>query len=968
MAGVPADVAPEAGERLASVRPDERILAAGTTLRFVLLLLLLAAASASMVPGIVLHFFVSSEVADKEELCSLAAGIDPSSFLNASYVQYTQSAPAFKACTAQYVQDFDRVSLGVGAVAIATAVAVYWLLPVWRTRRSKVIPVDVMDVHGELRPLLDELVAVAGLSRLPRFVVDPAASTTSAVTFGRWRGPTICLDGGLVVTSGTQRDRFRAVVLHEIAHLRNKDIGVTYATIALWRVFLVLVLLPWAVVDLDDLFFSGTSENRSLWAPFNTHDTVFGVLMVPAVYLTRAGILRNREIYADLMAARWGASREPWDIPAPQCSGVWPRLCTGFVALWRTHPSWVLRHTSLNDPKAVFALDRLSLFLTGLTADMLAWNLESLVPNGVPPAAQAVLVAVVVVGIGGVALWRAVLYALLTGRRSPSGWPVGLCLGSGIVVGELTGPATEYNHWLPSHPEVLLILVAALVLVMTWTGQIADGWLRSWRWRSLSLAMFVGLAAPSLALASVLYWWRDEGQVWADGWPYTAAGLLGSYGLPGLPPSHVGPLLKVFAVVGVLPGTVTSTESLWWALVLLWVLPLLVLATRSSARSPKWLSGALPATVSPPAPYPSGPGQLLAAGLAGGLVCWAGLALALAHMHTPDPAAARMSGPFLLAHVMWPVLVICGAMAVTAAVVAAVTDSAWLVAGLMAAGTTALLGAGGNYLLMSTDGCLGPLNTMTNTCRWWPDAGWPLLSFELGYALVLGVLLAGLSAFAGRAAGLLWRRPGRAGEHPAIRPDAERPLRRAWQRGTRVAAVAVLLAGVGATMLTVEASGSTTHSSQSPEPMLNQATPTPSASVARLEGWAWAEVGGLDHINALTDAERVYITAFEAVVSATSDAQFTTAIGKLKGTCAKLDRATKRADAYFTVPVPAGQQAWAGVLTRHQQLVTACRNLTTQPSSATAQAATTARERAVDSVYTMVDWLDETGAVRSKTS
>jgi hypothetical protein len=62
---------------------------------------------------------------------------------------------------------------------IATTVAVYWLLPVWRTRRSKVAPLDAMDVRGGLRPLLDELVAIAGLTRPPRFVVDPAVHTAS---------------------------------------------------------------------------------------------------------------------------------------------------------------------------------------------------------------------------------------------------------------------------------------------------------------------------------------------------------------------------------------------------------------------------------------------------------------------------------------------------------------------------------------------------------------------------------------------------------------------------------------------------------------------------------------------------------------------------------------------------------------------------------------------------------------------
>ncbi|MFF8904782.1 M56 family metallopeptidase [Streptomyces olivaceoviridis] len=965
MAGLPPDAAPEAGERPASAPLDERVLAAGTTLRFALLVLLLSAAGASMVPRTVWHVLASSAMADKEAACRLAAGIDPGVSFSASYVQYTRNASALEECTARYSQDFTGVSLAVGAVALAAAVAVYWLLPVWRTRRSRVVPLDAMDVHGALRPLLDELTAVAGLTRPPRFVVDPAAQTAGAVAFGRRRRPTVCLDVGLVVTSDPHRDRFRAVVLHELAHLRNGDIGVTYATIALWRVFLVLILLPWAATGLDVLLFAGTPDGRSLFAPFNTHSLVLGGLIVMAVYLTRAGILRNREIYADLMAARWGASREPWEVPAAQRSGVWPRLFARFAELWHTHPSWALRRTSLSDPKALFALEALPLFLTGLSADILVWHLGSL-PYGALPA-KAVLVAGLVVGIGGVALWRAVLYALLTGRPTPSGLLVGLWLGSGTVVGELTGPRAAGNRWLPAHPEALLILVAALVLVMTWTVQHAEWCIRAWRGRSLGPAMLVGLAVPSLALASLLYWWYAQGEVLTDGWPYTTAGLLGSYGLPGLPPAHIGPLLETVAVVGVLPGTDASAESLWWAGVLLWALPLLAGATRPPLRRPTWLAEAWPETVAALPPPPSGPGRHLAAGLAGGLVCWAGLAMALAHMHTPDPSAVRMTGPFQLVHLMWPVLVICGAMALTAAVVAAATDSAWLLAGLVAAGVTALLGAGAAYVLMRTDGCLGPLNTMTDTCRWWPNqVAWPLVRTELAYALALGTPVAGLSAFAGRSARVLWRRAGRSGQHPTARPTTERPLRQVWQRGARLAAVAVAVAGFGATALTVQTSGSTARSSRPPELMLDQSTQAPSASMARVQGQAWAAVGGLDRINALSAAERAYTTAFVAGADSASDAEFVEAMGKLRTACEGLARATKRAGAYFTVPDATGQQVWSRLLTRYRTLATACRNLAARPGSATAQAAGTAHQDAVDSADAMLYWLAETGAIRPK--
>ncbi|MGW5615521.1 M48 family metalloprotease [Streptomyces sp. NPDC003877] len=1018
MSVAPTGTAPGSAEPpTASALLDERVLAAGTTLRFVLLLASLAAAGSTMIPRTVWHFLASSEKADLAAACSLAAGIDPSVSMNTSFVQSRHQPAAMEECTARFAQDFTGVALAVGAVALAAAFAVHRLVPVWRTRRTRVVPLDVVDVHGVLRPLLDELVAVTGLDHTPCFVVDPASRTTGAVAFGLPRRPVIRLDGGLVVTADTDRARFRAVVLHELAHLHNKDIGIAYATVALWRVFLLLVLLPWMAVGMDILFFRGTADVRGMFAPFNTHAQVLGGLLALAVCLSRLEILRHREIYADLMAARWGASTEPWEGGAvrQRSEGRGRELFVRFAGLWHTHPPQALRWASLTDPKVLFALKALPLLLAGLAADILVWHLGAL-PYGLLWL-KAVLVAGLVVGIGGVALWRAVLYALLSGRPVPSGWSVGLWLGLGVVVGELTGPRAAMNQWLPAHPEALLILVAALVLVMTWTAQNAEWWLRAWRGRSPGPVMLAGLAVPALAYASVLYWWWFLGEVLTDGWPFTTAGVLASYNLPGLPPppSDIGLLWHVVAVVGLMPGTLSGAGSLWWAQVLLWALPLLalVVVARSGAGSsggssggsggerPRWLPHTLPgagAMASASAPY--GPGRLLAAGLAGGVVCSAGLAVMRAQLRTTDLGTVGMTGPLRLAHIMGPVLVICTAMALTAAVVAALTDFSWLTAGLVAAGISALLGVGAAYAMAWAHASAGPDTVSWSLSR----------DVHLPYAVALGTLVAGLAAFVGRGTGLLWRSlltgllwrslltGRRAGprsaarlapvgepvEEPVERPVEEpvkepvekpveeavrqRPLRPVWDRAVHVAAIGALVVGVGATALSVDVSESRGRPSRPAALLPDRSTPAPSAAVSRLQHQAWAAAGGLERIQALRATERTYSAAFAASGEPTGAAGLLRAMDRMKRTCGEMNRATRRANTYFSVPSAAGQRMWTRVLTRHRAMVGTCRSLAARPSTTTAEAAGTARRHAIDSVDAMYYWLAAKGAIRPKPS
>lgn len=101
-----------------------------------------------------------------------------------------------------------------------------------------------MDDDGEVRGEIERLATMAGLRNVPYVVVDPTTASTGAAVFGSTSRPVLCLHGGLLIRRRTDLGRFGTVLLHELAHIRNGDITLTCATVAVWRVFLSLVLLP----------------------------------------------------------------------------------------------------------------------------------------------------------------------------------------------------------------------------------------------------------------------------------------------------------------------------------------------------------------------------------------------------------------------------------------------------------------------------------------------------------------------------------------------------------------------------------------------------------------------------------------------------------------------------------------------------------------------------------------------------
>jgi Zn-dependent protease with chaperone function len=133
--------------------------------------------------------------------------------------------------------------LGMGVLAVLAG-AMYWAQPWWYRRRRRLVPLTSEDAPKVIERL-EELRGRAGVGSVT-WLQQPLNFAPSAFAFGRVRRRIVAVTGGAVVSQARQPAVFDAIVLHELGHIRNRDIDQTYLAVAIWRAFAVTALLPMA--------------------------------------------------------------------------------------------------------------------------------------------------------------------------------------------------------------------------------------------------------------------------------------------------------------------------------------------------------------------------------------------------------------------------------------------------------------------------------------------------------------------------------------------------------------------------------------------------------------------------------------------------------------------------------------------------------------------------------------------------
>ena len=297
--------------------------------------------------------------------------------------------------------------------------------------------------------------------------LDPRCN---ALAFGRIGHRCIVLSAGLEILRHRDRTAFDVVVLHELAHVRNRDIDIGFLTIIAWRVAIPLVATT-ALLTLVQV--AGDLGATAISTLFPAAVALQLLVLAATVLLLRNSVLRARELFADARVSQWAS---PEDVSSMLAS-YFPNKPRRPRLLW-THPSPARRNEAMLDNRLLTTTTIWVWLAVGLVTEILTWDIA--VSHDNPGAMWDYLAAAVFVLVG---------YAIEisrnrenSARRSRDIWPaIGLGLGVaiGLVLFEpgtvlvvvLTGDAfaVQYLLWIP-------ILCGAAWLAYRWLGVVLAAW------------------------------------------------------------------------------------------------------------------------------------------------------------------------------------------------------------------------------------------------------------------------------------------------------------------------------------------------------------------------------------------------------------------------------------------------------------------------------------------------------------
>lgn len=243
------------------------------------------------------------------------------------------------------------------------AAIIYRSYPGYIRRNRGLRPVARGD-DDQLVDGIQELVGLSGISPAPSIEMAAGLRSVDAQAFGLRNHYALRLGGRLRLLLRQSPDSFRAIILHELAHIANADVSHTYFAQAIWITVVILAVIPGMAFVIFSFAqgltgrLAGGLINKEWIVHFFTVNvpTVLLVLfqfggMLAVIAAIRSSLLRTREVYADWRAATWGAEAALSQILRHNAT----EDKTGrFTRLWRLHPSSQERLAALQHPEHLF--------------------------------------------------------------------------------------------------------------------------------------------------------------------------------------------------------------------------------------------------------------------------------------------------------------------------------------------------------------------------------------------------------------------------------------------------------------------------------------------------------------------------------------------------------------------------------------------------------------------------------------
>lgn len=317
----------------------------------------------------------------------------------------------------------------VGVMAAAFLVYLNWPLMIIKQRKLVTLKAEEFP---DLFIYLDELTKEMGINTRIKYLCNPLNLSPDGMAFGRPGKYYILLNTGFVAQFYTDRVTFRAKTMHELSHIKNKDIGVTYFTVSVWYAFLSVSILPFIFLEI--------AKGRSgiLWS------IAWRIAFLTAtIFVLRNSILRTRELYADLTAACYEGVREGlirlFDTSSDSLKTKW------IAKYLSNHPMPQTRVSVLNDNQSMFKTGFWEIFILGLITTMpiplIEDNFSMWFYGTVYQLLNSYIAVLIVIPftvfIVGVCVWRRA-YLKNINEQSGSGIKrLGIALGLGLAMGEI---------------------------------------------------------------------------------------------------------------------------------------------------------------------------------------------------------------------------------------------------------------------------------------------------------------------------------------------------------------------------------------------------------------------------------------------------------------------------------------------------------------------------------------------------